>query len=269
MKEYTGRPTQFAELNELLGQIVSQAKRTLGDNFVGAYLQGSFALGDADMFSDCDFLIVTRRTLTPAQEQRIRKLHADIRTQPGHWVHHLEGSYAPQAELRNLSGLGRKWLFIDQGHSGSEMEWSTHCNTEVVRWIIREHGVTLAGPSPRELVGEVTPEVLRAKMRQEARDFLSGMLTWIKLDSPWAQRYAVTTLCRILYTLETGQVASKRASLLWARANLDSKWQELISESLEGRSRGWNHWDPVRPSVLEATLAFNEYAKQRAAGHAG
>jgi len=148
------------------------------------------------------------------------------------------------------------------------MEWSTHCNTEVVRWTLREHGVTLAGPNPKELVDEVDPDVLRTKMREEVQDFLPGMLTWIKLDSPWAQRYAVTTLCRILYTLETGQVASKRASLLWAKDNLDPQWQDLISETLEGRSLGWNHWDPVKPGALEATLAFNEYAKQRAAAHA-
>jgi Domain of unknown function (DUF4111) len=259
------QPTQFAELNELLGQMVSDVKGILGDSFVGAYLQGSFALGDADMYSDCDFLVVTRRALTPAQERGLRELHDDIRTWPGFWVHHLEGSYAPQDELRSLSGLDKKWLFIDQGHSGSEMEWSTHCNTEVVRWVLREYGVTLAGPNPKELVDEVDPDVLRAKMREEAKDFLPEMLTWIKLDSPWAQRYAVTTLCRILCTLETGRVASKGASLLWARDNLDPRWKELISETLEGRSLGWNHSDPVEPEVLEATLAFNEYAKQRAA----
>jgi hypothetical protein len=38
------QPTEFTELNELLGQIVSQIKSILGANFVGAYLQGSFAL---------------------------------------------------------------------------------------------------------------------------------------------------------------------------------------------------------------------------------
>jgi Domain of unknown function (DUF4111) len=259
------QPTEFTELNELLGQMVSDVRGILGKNFVGAYLQGSFALGDADMYSDCDFLVVTRRALTPAQERGLRELHADIRTRPGSWVRHLEGSYAPQDELRSLSGLGKKWLFIDQGQSRSEMEWSTHCNTEVVRWVLREYGVTLAGPDPKDLVDELDPDVLRAKMREEAKDFLPGMLTWIKLDSPWAQRYAVTTLCRVLYTLETGRVASKRASLLWAKDNLDPRWQELISEALEGRSLGWNHSDPVETAILEATLAFNEYAKQRVA----
>lgn len=260
-----GHPTRFPELNELLDQIVPQISSILGDNFVGAYLQGSFALGDADIYSDCDFLLVTAGPLTPAQEQAIRALHAGIRARPEHWVHHLEGSYAPRDELRDLSGLGRKWLFVDQAQPGSEMEWSTHCNTEVVRWVLREHGVTLAGPDPSALVDEVQPDILRARMREEAREFLPGMLTWIKLDSPWAQRYAVTTLCRILYTLEAGQVASKRASLLWAKDHLDPRWRDLIGETLAGRALGWNHGDPLEPGVLEATLAFDDYARQRAA----
>jgi hypothetical protein len=261
----SSHPTPFADLNELLGQFVARVARILGANFLGAYLQGSLALGDADMYSDCDFLIVTRHALTPEQEHELRKLHADVRTWPNQWAGHIEGSYAPQDDLRSLAGLGRKWLFIDQGHSGSEMEWSTHCNTEVVRWILREHGVALAGPSPKELIDEVGPDALRTKMREEAEDFLSGMLTWIELDSPWAQRYAVTTLCRILHTMETGRVSSKRAALLWASDNLDAKWKDLISEALAGRSLGWNHSDPLKPGVLEATLEFTEHVKQRAA----
>jgi hypothetical protein len=257
-----GRPTHFGELNELLGQLVLQARSILGHNFVGAYLQGSFALGDADLYSDCDFLIVLEGRLTPIQERRVRELHAAFPVRPEHWAQHLEGSYAPRDELRSLSGLGREWLFVDHGHR--EMEWSPHCNTEVVRWILREHGVTLAGPDPKALIDEVGPDVLRARMRQEVGDFLPGMLSWIKLDSPWAQRYAVTTLCRILYTLEMGEVASKRASLLWAKDTLDPRWQSLIAGTLEDRSLGWNHADPLRPGALEATLAFNDYARQRA-----
>jgi hypothetical protein len=51
------RPTQFPELNELLRELSDHAAGILGGNFVGAYLQGSFAVGDADLQSDCDFLI--------------------------------------------------------------------------------------------------------------------------------------------------------------------------------------------------------------------
>jgi aminoglycoside adenylyltransferase-like protein len=114
------------------------------------------------------------------------------------------------AILAELRGLGRKWLYID--HGWREMQWSTHCNTEVVRWSLREHGVTLAGPDPRTLVDEVPAAVLRARMRSYAREFLPDMLDWIGLDVAWGQRYTVTTYCRILHALDTSQVTSKRAA---------------------------------------------------------
>lgn len=41
-------PTPFPELNEILDELVDTTRAVLADNFVGAYLQGSFAVGDAD-----------------------------------------------------------------------------------------------------------------------------------------------------------------------------------------------------------------------------
>ncbi len=262
-KSFTNNhPTQFPELNKLLQDLTESVSKILGDNFVGAYLQGSAALGALDMQSDCDFLIVINRPLTSDQEIAIRALHDEIPTRSEHWAHHIEGSYAIKDELRSLDSLGKNWLFNDHGHR--EMEWSTHCNSEVVRWILREHGVTIVGPSPQDLVDKVEPEALRSKMRENIKTFLSDMLTWMSFDSPWGQRYAVTTLCRMLYTIEKGEVASKKASLLWAKENLDPKWANLISETIEGRSLGWNHSDPVKLGSIEQIKAFNEYAKQRA-----
>ena len=42
------------------------------------------------------------------------------------------------------------WLYVDNG--SRELEWSTHDNCRVVRWVLRGHGVVLAGPDPAELV---------------------------------------------------------------------------------------------------------------------
>jgi hypothetical protein len=185
-------PTQFLELNHLLRELTERAAGILGDNFVGAYLQGSFAVGDADIHSDCDFLIPVGGPITPDQEAGLRALHDEIPTRAGHWTQHLEGSYPNKDELRTLDGLGRPWLYID--HGWRQMQWSTHCNTEVVRWSLRECGVTLTGPDPKELVDPVGPEILRARMRKDARTFLADLLSWINFDIAWAQRYAVATL---------------------------------------------------------------------------
>ena len=68
-------PTQFPELNDLLGELTERAAGILGDNFVGAYLQGSYAVGDADLHSDCEILIPVGGPITPDQEAGLRALH--------------------------------------------------------------------------------------------------------------------------------------------------------------------------------------------------
>jgi predicted nucleotidyltransferase len=254
-------PTRFVELNELLRELTERAAELLGDNFVGAYLQGSFAVGDADMHSDCDFLIPVHGPITPDQEVGLRALHDEIPTRPGHWTHHLEGSYPDKHELRTLAGLGRPWLYID--HGWRELQWSTHCNTEVVRWSLRECGVTLAGPDPAELVDPVPREALVARMRDNARTFLPDLCSWTSLDIAWSQRYAVTTLCRILHTFDEGRVTSKKAALIWARGNVDPRWSDLIRQALDDRRRGWDPHAPPRPGAVEQTLAFLEYVQRR------
>ncbi len=257
-------PTQFPELNTLLDELTERTSGILGDNFVGAYLQGSFAVGDADLFSDCDFLIPVHGPITPEQEARLRALHDEIPTRGGFWTHHLEGSYPVADELRTLDALGRDWLYID--HGWRELQWSTHCNNEVTRWSLRECRVTLAGPDPRTLVDEVTPAVLRERMRRYAAEFLPALCTWISFDIAWAQRYAVASYCRILHTLDCGRVTSKRAAMWWAKETLDPGWSTLIQQALDDRPLGFDPDQRPRPGSIEQTLAFAAYTEARASG---
>ena len=53
------QPTPYPDLNVVLREFVTQVRNVLGANFIGAYLQGSFAVGDFDIYSDVDFLILT------------------------------------------------------------------------------------------------------------------------------------------------------------------------------------------------------------------
>lgn len=143
------------------------------------------------------------------------------------------------------------------------MQWSTHCNTEETRWTLREHGIALAGPDPREFAAEVPADALRSRMRPLIQTFLPDLLGWTNFDIAWSQRSAVASLCRTLYTLDTGEVTSKPASLEWAKQALNPAWRELIQQVLDDRALPWN--DPPRAGSVEATLAFAEYAKERAA----
>jgi hypothetical protein len=253
-------PTEFPELNELLADFVRRVRSILGDDFVGAYLTGSFALGGGDAASDCDFLVVTGNRLTVEQEQALRALHDEILDWPGYWAYNLEGSYAPEADLRSLAALDQEWLYVNRG--GRETQWSTHCNTEDVRWVLRERAATLAGPAAREFVGEVSADVLRTKMRPLVENFLEELLTWATFDVSWTQRYTVEALSRMLYTIEEGEVISKRRALEWAKDVMPDEWQGLIRQVCEDRFITWNA--PPRPGSVQKTLAFVKYARQRA-----
>lgn len=247
-------PTEFPELNLVLVALTERAMEILGENFVGAYLQGSFAVGDPDIHSDCDFLIPTHEPITAEQEAGLGALHDEIPTRDDHWSRHLEGSYPPARELRSLDALGQQWPYVD--HGSRTLERSTHCNTEVVRWSLRECGVTIAGPDPTSLVDEIPARVLQEKMRDYAPTFLEDLYGWATFDIAWVQRTAVATSCRILHTTNCGQVTSKKAALEWCRDNIDPKWSAFIQQVIDDRTLGLDFDDPPRPGSVERTLAF-------------
>jgi hypothetical protein len=251
--------TPFEELDAVLADLVGSARDILGDSFVGAYLQGSFALGAGDEHSDCDFIVATTALPRGRAEAELRRLHDDIPTRPGFWTGELEGSYADVASLRSVDGIGVPWLFCDHGHR--ELIWDTHCNSAHSRWILRRHGITVDGPPVTDLVDEVPPRALRQEAFRALPAVMTGLRGWAPFDVAWTQRYAVSTYCRILYTLHTAEVASKRHALDWARRHLDPRWGRLLTQVSRDRALGWNPADPPRPGSLEETHEFAAYAE--------
>src|SRR6266478_6491156 len=120
-------PTPYSALNTVLVYFVERVRDLTADNFVGAYLQGSFALGDFDENSDADFLIVVKRDIADSDVPALNALHAAIHDFPPPWGHRLEGSYSPAAILRRWSenprdppgAPPRPPTWADPGTSGS------------------------------------------------------------------------------------------------------------------------------------------------------
>jgi predicted nucleotidyltransferase len=263
-------PTRFPELNAVLANLVDGVVAALGENLCGVYLQGSFAVGDADEFSDVDFVVVTHEDLSPAEQAALRELHARIHDTGVEWAQHLEGSYVSAARLRRVDPERTKLFYLDNG--ARDLIWDDHCNTAVVRWTLREHGVALAGPDPRGLIDPVSEESLRAEARaamraydewarESAERYRSGDLLSF---SRWKQPYLVITFCRILFTLDQGTVASKRQSGEWALDALEEEWAPLIRCALDDRPDPWGRVHrPAEPAAVEETVAFAAYAVGR------
>jgi predicted nucleotidyltransferase len=255
--------TGFPSLDGLLEAFVAEARAILGTIYVGAYLHGSFALGSADVDSDVDFAIATTADPAPGVTTRLQEMHARLFARDVAWAQHLEGSYIPLDRLRSVDPRRTEFLFLDNG--ARSLVRDAHCNTAVVRWILRERGITLDGPAIASLIYPVAVDDLR----REGIEAMHEYDAWTAGPmSDWKQTYLVVTACRILYTLETGEVTSKRRSGEWALERLDPRWSALIREALDRRANPWTRVHvPADPLVADRTRAFIAYATACADGY--
>lgn len=253
-------PTSYPDLNAVLSELVKSQQALLGETFVGAYLQGSSAVGGFDEHSDVDWLVAIEQPLTVQQVDALQAMHGRIFDLECEWARHLEGSYIPRDWLRDYRQRGRPVWYLDNGHS--YLIESDHDNTIVVRWQVREGDVTLAGPSPKTLIDPIPVDALRQEM-------LETMIGWGQeilanpqmINNHFYQTFAVLHYCRTLHDLVQGTCGSKPAGAAWAKAHLDPSWAGLIDRTWAGRPNpAVSVRTPADPQDLERTLAFIEYA---------
>ncbi len=255
----TKAPTPFPKLNTVLWQLIDNVKAVLNDNFCAAYLQGSFAVGDFDIHSDVDFIIVIEQELSDDQVHALQALHRRIFSLDCAWAQHLEGSYFPKETLRRYSRCAEKLWYLD--HGAQSLIRSDHCNTIVVRWVVRENGVTLAGPSPASLVDPIPVTLLRREILATINDWGKQILADPEqINNRFYQGFAVLSYCRMLHDLHNGAPGSKLAGAEWAKRALDPSWSDLIDSAWNGRPNpALSVRQPADPIQLRRTLAFVEY----------
>ncbi len=256
----------YPELRGVLEAFATELSTELADNLVGIYMIGSLAVGDFDADSDVDFLVVTKTEISEPTPKRLQAIQEKIHAMGCYPAQHLEGSFISLADLNDPLIVGQKELYyFDNGWT--DIEKSVHDNQWHVRWILRERGVTLIGPNPIDLVSEVPSEELRCEMK---KGMLERMLEFEPcLDQPrcysnsrFGQPHIVLTFCRMLQTLRTGRVESKKSAAAWAKGVVDPRWFKVIEEALterEGVRFMLKIKQRAEQSVLEETLVFLKY----------
>ncbi|MBA3786927.1 MAG: DUF4111 domain-containing protein, partial [Acidobacteria bacterium] len=123
----------------------------------------------------------------------------------------------------------------------------------IQRHILREQAVAIAGAPLENSIDAIQPDDLRRAVADLLNEWWSPMLenpAFIK-NSEY-ETYTVLTMCRALFTLEHGTIASKSASARWAQDALDGSWTELIEQSLN-----WRYGEQI--NKLNETLNFIRY----------
>lgn len=254
-------PTQFPDLNELLNDFAATHQDILGDNLIGVYLQGSAAVGDMDIYSDVDFIVVIDHPLNEHELADLQQMTTRFydRKDENHWAEHLEGSYFPIDVLQTTDQLSTKLIYNDNG--SSELEWDTHCNTVVVRWCLREYGIALVGPAADTLLDPIPADLLRDEVRAVMVDWGEEILARDDDMNCFYQQFISVSYCRMLHTLATGRVYSKPAGIDWARENLDSKWAGLFAQiTAERNDSSVLAHEKADPADIQHTLDFVTYA---------
>jgi predicted nucleotidyltransferase len=257
----------YPELREVLNIFVDEIGAELGENLVGIYLVGSIASGDFDSDSDVDFLVVTNTELTEADMKPLQEIQIKIHDIDCYPAKHLEGSYISISALNDWSIVGQKKLYyFDNG--SITYEQSTHDNQWHVRWILRERGITLVGPKPETILQAVPLDELLNEIKMamlQSMEMFQGEISrpLSFFNSRFGQSFFVLTYCRMLHTLQTGTVQSKRAGMTWANQFVDPKWVKLIDQAWkerEGVRFGVKIGQRAELTLLYETLEFIKYA---------
>jgi len=254
----TPHPTPYPDVNAVLRDFLARIQAILGGHFLGMYLDGSLALGDFDPHSsDIDFVVVTDAALSDSLFVALRDMHARFDASGSPWATEVEAIYILRDALRRYDPNHTLCPRIERGETlvmeHLDSGWVIHC------YILREHEVVVAGPDPRPLIDRVDPQNLRRAMAAIAESWLEpARHDRAALRRRGTQTYMVKTLCRMLYTLDSGSVVSKPVAARWARTIANGRWAALIERASAWR-KDLAHQDTPSDNEIEDTLALIEY----------
>ncbi|MFC1976386.1 aminoglycoside adenylyltransferase domain-containing protein, partial [Chloroflexota bacterium] len=252
------QPTPYQDVNVVLNLVLSNMQAILEDHFIGLYLGGSLALGDFNPHrSDIDFVAVTVDELPPETIVALEEMHTRLWATGTKWAMKLDGSYVPQQVLRRWTSDDTPCPFVEE-----DRFYVTNQGSAVIqRHIIRQYEVVVAGPSPHTLIDPVDADDLRSALRDMLEKWWRPLLD----DPAWVQQsqkqpFAILTMCRALYTLEHGVVASKPVAARWGQQAIGEQWTALIEWAL-----AWPH--DTKSNHLASTLSLIQYTLKRYKHH--
>ncbi|MDQ3929911.1 MAG: DUF4111 domain-containing protein [Chloroflexota bacterium] len=256
------QPTPYSDVNEVLHAFAIGLQTIIGDPFRGMYLSGSLALGDFDpRTSDIDFIVLTDVALSADLVEGLADMHGRFDASGSPWAGRIEVVYITPEVLRSNRVSTTHYPQVEKGGplfvAPLEGGWIFHLYT------LWEHGITVVGSAVRPLIDSVDPDEMRraaapiAELWMEQARNDPGWIEW--LHEREHQSFVVLTLCRLLYTLELGAVASKPAAARWAQQALGPHWAPLIAQALTKQHCSGK----ATKRDITDTIAFLHYAVDR------
>jgi hypothetical protein len=201
-------------------------------------------------------LVVTERPLSETEFGALEAFHQRLPPLGNRFSLEYEVYYLDRQSLRRHEPHQRM-VRVEPGYGIYRTE--ERPNWVLERWTVRERGIILFGPDPKALIDPASPDEIRTAAAGELllrlRHWADGTWPLSELAHRGAQGFEVETVCRALYTVETGKLCSKREAIAWALGNLPRQWRPIIEWSEQVRK------DRTRDeSRVEQVLGFVRWA---------
>jgi len=240
-----GSLTPHADVNQVLAVLAGQLPGILGEGLVGFYLTGSLTYGDFDPgSSDIDYLVVLHAGIDHTQRAGLVRLHDEIGARFPVWRERIEGSYVTLDMLPSVAPPTRGRPYVNQGAFWEPdppygNEWLLNL------FVLRECGISLFGPSPKELLAPVAIEDVREASRRDlAEDWVPRLADPGFPPDSHHEAYVTLTLCRILHRAVHDEVASKRVASAWVKDRYGEPWRSLVE-----RAEAWSHGEELHAAA--------------------
>lgn len=233
----------------------------------GIYLYGSLALGAfEEPASDIDVVALTEGEWSPLELKHLATLHKHL-SSASPFGKRLEVYYIPARYLGVLHPDQQQGGLTPYpaAHDGRFSPTTYEGLNAVTWWTIQHHGIRLLGPDCSALPLDIAWQDVLSTMRFNLDGYFAR-----KVKRPYVYwfdagvEFAVTNMCRILTTIEEGEIISKSASLTRWRDRLPERWQPLIDDAWRIRHHlAQPALYPHRLRRMRETLAFIQYGRER------
>lgn len=215
--------------DKLLVDIVDRYKRVLGDNLVGLYLHGSLAMGCFTPRADIDLIAVVRKPMDNDTKRALIDETFKIGPLPEKGLEmsiileeHARDFIHPMPFELHYSPAHKERYEADRGYicgGTTDRDLAAHL------MVVKRRGVVLYGKSIEEVFGEIPKEAFIDSIIYNIGDAKKGILKDpmnITLD-----------LCRTLYYLKQGIVASKIEGGYWCTAYLPEEHHPVVADAVK------------------------------------
>jgi predicted nucleotidyltransferase len=245
--------TAYAEINDLLNDLLTQMQAVLGQKLVGVYLYGSLVWGDFDReSSDIDLVVATSSDIDVQEFSDLDAMQLGLIDKHTYWDGRIEIAYVSIAALQTFKSHTYKLAVISPGEpfhiKASDPGW-------LMNWyMVQEQGRILFGPAPTTLIDPISKQ----EFIQTVKAHAARWGEWIHdSHSRPSQAYAILTMCRALYTCTHGVQASKRKAAEWAVQELP-EWSDVIKSALLWRA-AWRDDAIDHAATFPETLRFVQF----------